>query len=305
MGTGIGIITPPGYLTTLGVGNLIANDLLTDAAYVMLQPSVNTNVPAPTSLGVQTVPIYDPSMYVGAQVVMGVTGSATLEVVTISAVVPGVSFTADFSFVHSAGEPIRGATFPVRQATDPLFTQVEMLGYLSTAFNDFLLDSPLVYAVGSTAISANTQSGPLPADSLFPVRAALNSYPLRETSQSNLDSLHYNWVQSTHKTPRAYFRDKLPQQTVGVWPIPTSNIALEVVYAQRQAALLGLGDGFLLPDPYCLYPLCRALSFAFSKDGEGRNPTLAKYFASRYEFGVQLSKMLLDLVNDPNPETGA
>jgi hypothetical protein len=289
---------------TPGVGYLIANDLLMDASYIMLQPCVNEVLPYAVTPGPLTISVYDPAMYVGAQLVIGSARSGNLEVITITVVTVGVSFTAVFGASHNAGEPIRGATFPVRQPTDPLFTQAEMLEYLSTAFNDYLIDSPLVYAVADTAIPANTQSGPLAADSMFPVRAALTSYPLRETSQSNLDSVHYKWTESAPSTPRVYFRDKLPTQTIGVWPTPSSAISLEVVYAQRQATLLGLADGFLLPDPYCLYPLCKALSFAFSKDGDGRNPALARYFETRYLFGVKLSKMLLDVVNDPNPDIG-
>jgi hypothetical protein len=54
-----------------------------------------------------------------------------------------------------------------------------------------------------------------------------------------------------------------------------------------------------VPDCLTQYILYRTLSFAFSKDGEARNPGLAKYFASRYQFGVKVCKMLSDIINDP------
>jgi hypothetical protein len=78
-----------------------------------------------------------------------------------------------------------------------------------------------------------------------------------------------------------------------------NNLSLECVYAQRQAQTMGWGDGWLVPDLFTIYILYRTLSFAFSKDGEARSPGLAKYFQSRYEFGVKVSKMILDVVNDP------
>jgi len=48
--------------------------------------------------------------------------------------------------------------------------------------------------------------------------------------------------------------------------------------------------------------LYKTLSYAFSKDGEIRNPGLAKYFQGRYEWGVKVSKMFLDSIQDPNLE---
>ena len=121
----------------LGVGYLIANDLLTSAAVNLIEPWVNTTVPgAGIAAGTVLVAQWDPSMYIGAQLLVGLIGG-DLEVVTITATNPGVSFSATFANNHAAGEPIFGATFPVRQTTDPLFTQGEMLAYLSPANPDF------------------------------------------------------------------------------------------------------------------------------------------------------------------------
>lgn len=289
---------------TAGVGYLIVNDVLTDAAFTMLQPSVNTTVPGGgIAIGAQVVPVWDPSMYPGAQIVIGGVGTSGIEVVTIVALAPGTSFTAVFANVHSAGEPIRGATFPVRQTTDPLYTQAEMLAYLADAFNDFLLEVPLVYEVDPAVVVNPTQQNvALPADSMFPVRVASAGYPLRETSQSNLDSTFYRWNTAGLSQPMVYFRDKIPLQNIGVWPRAGNTTNLEVVYAQRQAQPLGLADGFLIPDPFVMYPLYKTLSYAFSKDGEARNPGLAKYFLSRYEFGVKVSKMLLEAINDSSSQ---
>lgn len=285
-----------------GVGSLIANDLLTDASYKLIQPSVNLTVPAAgINIGAQTVNVYSPAMYVGAQIVVGVI-NGDLEVVVITAVVVGVSFSAVFANAHAAGEPILGATFPVQSLADKLFTQDEMLAYLSTAVNDFLTDCPLVYNVATVAVAPTAQNASLPADCMVPMRMAVNNYPLRETSQANLDSMNYRWQIEAATGPVNYFRDKTGLQKFGIAPRANNTTPVECLYQQRQPGVMGLGDGFLLPDPFLLYPLMLTLSYAYSKDGESRNPGLAKYFENRYSYGVKIANMFLEAIMDSNLE---
>lgn len=281
-----------------GVGFLIANDILSDIAAALYEPVVLTAVPVGgITAGTRTVPVWDPAMYVGAQIIVGVNGNDA-EVVTISAVSVGVSFTAPFANTHVAGEAIVGATFPVRQPTDPFFLQSEVLGYLSTALNDFLRDCPLAIAVADVTVLATQQTTALPADCMEPVRVGAYNVPLRETSQSNLDAMWYGWTQTAASGPRAFFRDKAGLQKVGIYPRANNATPLEVVYRQRSEQLLGLADGFILPDPFMLYPKYRALSMCYSKDGEQRNPGLAKYWAQRYDMGVKISTMFLEAISD-------
>jgi hypothetical protein len=240
-------------------------------------------------------------MYIGAQLRVGVIGG-NLEVVTITNTIPVGSFTATFVNSHAAGEPIFGATFPVRQTTDPLFTQAEMLAYLSTALNDFLTDCPLVYNIEDLTVAPAAQNAALPPDCLFPVRMAAFGYPLRETSQSNLDAMDYRWQIQAASEPYTYFRDKTALLTFGIWPRANNTTEIECVYAQREAQVIGLGDGFLIPDPFLIYVKYRVLGFAYAKDGEMRNPGLAKYYQGRYEFGVKVSNMFLAAIQDPNLE---
>ena len=286
-----------------GVGFLIVNDLLSSVSYSLFEPVVNTLVPAGgISAGAQTVAVFDPAMYVGAQIIIG-KGTENIEVVTITAVVAGTSFSAVFADTHVAGESIIGATFPVRMPTDPLFTQPEMLAYLATAYSDFLLDCPLVYEIDDAiTVVATKQIAALPSDCMVPMRIATDNYPLRETSQNNLDGYDFRWQQQEAIQPRAYFRDKVGLQNFGIWPRQNNNVICEVVYQQRGPETFGLADGFSLPDAFLLYVKCRLLSFAYSKDGEARSPALARYWDSRYQFGVKVSKMLLGVIEDSNVE---
>ena len=283
-----------------GSGFLIANDRLTDAAFLLIQPSVSKTVPVGgIAMGSQTVLVWDPSMYVGAQIIVGTVQSSDVEVVTITATVPGVSFTAVFTNPHLVGEPIYGATFPVRNPTDQLFTQSEMLANLSTAQNDLLTDIPLLYFVADITVPPMAERTLLPSDCQFPVRVAYNQYPLKETSKVNLDGTNFLWTQQGLSEPTNYFRDKVPLQNIGIWPRAGNTTPLEVVYATRGPQVLNLADGFAVPDPITIYILYRTMAFAFSKDGEMRNPALAKYFQSRYDLGVKALKMYLDILNDP------
>jgi hypothetical protein len=84
-------------------------------------------------------------MYSGAQLVVEQPGNATQEVVTVLTVPSPTTFTANFANAHAAAAPVWGATFPTQQATDPIFTQAEMLQYLSRAQNEFLTAVPCFY----------------------------------------------------------------------------------------------------------------------------------------------------------------
>jgi hypothetical protein len=84
-------------------------------------------------------------MYAGAQLVVEVPGNAAQEVITISSVTNATQFVADFANNHAASAPVWGATFPTQEATDPIFTQAEMLQYLSRAQNEFLTAVPCFY----------------------------------------------------------------------------------------------------------------------------------------------------------------
>jgi hypothetical protein len=286
-----------------GIGYLLVNDILTDVAFALVQPSVNTVVPGGGfAAGAQTVNVFDRSMYVGAQILVGVLGT-DLEVVTITAVNVGVSFTATFANAHAAGEPILGATFPVRQISDQLFTQAEMLTYISNAVNDLLADCPLIQQIVDLDIAPTEQITALPADSQKPLRVAAYGLPLRESSQSNLDSMDYTWNQQAQATPYVYFRDKVGLQNIGTWPVMGNTTPIEVIYEQRSATLLGLADGFIVPDPFLLYAKYKTLAYAYSKDGEQRNPGLAKYYTDRYAFGVKICSVFLEVVMDPNLES--
>lgn len=282
-------------LPFIGAGYLVANDILTDVSYKLLEPVVKTVFWDDIMAGSREILTASPSIYVGAQLLCGVLGNSA-EVVTVTAVDPGVSFTATFGMNHQGGEPIVGATFPVQQsAGDQFFTQLEMLTYLSDTVNDFLVACPLVYEIFTVVFGPTQQIAALPLDCMTPARVAVADYPLRESSQSNLDGYDYRWNSQALAVPQVYYRDKIGVQNLGIWPRQANTVPTEIIYTQRGAELMGLGDGFLFPDPYTTIVKYGVLARAYSKDGEQRAPALAKFWGLKYETGVKVAKMILDI----------
>lgn len=292
----------------MATGYKIANDVLTEMAFHLVEPIVNTTV---TSIFVEgygdggygdggygdspdgpgSYVVYVPSiaaMYVGAMILVGA-HTANQEVVTIVAVGDNY-FNAVFTKVHVVGETVTGATFPVGELPDPFYTQREMLNYVANAQNDYLLRVPLIYNVVTQAFASGQQTQSMPADSIQMERVAGAGYALYEQGQSSLDLLNYSWGQQGAGMPTLWYEDRTGFMIYGLDRIPLNQFSLEVLYAQRGPATLELGGVFLLPDAFLTYVKYGALAAVFSKDGEQRDPERAQYCAQRFETGVKIGQ---------------
>jgi len=130
-----------------GWGYRTAADLLMEVSLHLSQPAVYTSLTNAVTAGAgvtATVPSTY-AMYQGALLVVEVPGNASQEVVTVITVLSPTTFTANFANNHAAVAPVWGPTFPTQQPTDPIFTQAEMLTYLSRAQNEFLTAVPCFY----------------------------------------------------------------------------------------------------------------------------------------------------------------
>lgn len=128
-----------------GLGARNVNSVLSEISYHLVEPIVISQLSAPVLAGPQTVAVANVNaMYVGAQVICD-TGANT-EIITLTAVGAN-TIAASFAYSHLANAPLSGATFPIQEATDPIFTQLEMLGYISRAQNDFLEAVPCIFAL--------------------------------------------------------------------------------------------------------------------------------------------------------------
>jgi hypothetical protein len=118
-----------------------------EISFHLCHPTVYTSLTANVAAGAaQTATVVNTyALYPGAQVVAGAIGSVGIEVVTVISVTDATHFVANFANPHVIGVTIWGPTFPEQQPTDPIFTQSEMLQYLSRAQNEFLTAVPSFY----------------------------------------------------------------------------------------------------------------------------------------------------------------
>jgi hypothetical protein len=150
----------------------------------LCQPAVYQALASPITAGagVTATVTTTAAMYPGAQLLAGASGASDTEVITILSVPNGTQFTANFANNHAAAEPVWGATFPVQYQTDPIFTQSEMLGYLSRAQNEFLVAVPMFYQRFFQNISTNVIVQSLPANAVLLDRIAASQVNIPITS---------------------------------------------------------------------------------------------------------------------------
>jgi hypothetical protein len=162
------------------MGNLIANDLLVQASFMLLEPRVNTTLGTAVSPGSATVtPGSMLGIYAGALLIVG--SGSTQEVITVSSTT-GTQFTATFAKSHAVSDALFGATFPTGQPNMFLFTQAEMLGYLLEGQQDFLLKVRLLYAITQTGYAQSTMFYTQPSRAIRLERIARVTQPAANTT---------------------------------------------------------------------------------------------------------------------------
>lgn len=341
-----------------GWGYRIAADISMEMSFHLLQPAVYQNLPSPITAGSPvTVTVgTTAAMYPGAQLLAGPSGGSDTEIITILSVPNGTQFTANFANNHATGEPVWGATFPVQYQTDPIFTQSEILQYISRAQNEFLVAVPSFYQRFFQNVSTNLIYQNLPstavlvdriaasqldlgistlvrsgntvtltaaqphglsqyntfavvgtADASFDGAFAVVSVPspttltyiqiganasttgglmqqmarLYEMTQEELTMRDRGWQVSSGSLS-SWFEDRAGLYKWGVGGKPDSNYPVELLCAIRDADVLTLLDGFMLPDVVIHGVKYLAASFAWSKDGVAQNPAMAEFCMKRY-----------------------
>src|SRR5208282_6189905 len=158
------------------MGLLLPINTLIDISYSLVEDVVNTQVnPSGVAVapGIQTVtPGSMLAIYQGAQLVCG-TG-ADIEVIVVLSTTTA-TFSANFANTHPANDSLIGATFPSGQGDSiPLWTQSEMLSYLSEAQNSFLLAVQPIYAIGTQALTMGRFIYPQPSDAIRMERVSIS-----------------------------------------------------------------------------------------------------------------------------------
>jgi hypothetical protein len=109
---------------------------------------------------------------------------------------------------------------------------------------------------------------------------------LLEVSQSELSMQNPQWMSQFQTALKSWYEDRTGLYQFGLGGKPSSNFPIEVLCSVRDTGVLQPTDGFLVPDPMLHYVKYKALEYAWSKDGEQRNPQMAAYCKSRYDRGV-------------------
>ena len=269
---------------------MIADNILQNVSYHLVETYVNTTLEAPVAPGFQTAtPGSMNGIYAGAQLIVG--SGPTQEIVTVF-IINATTFEAAFVNSHDPGEAVFGATFPSGQLSDtapfPLFTQVEMLGYLADVQNEFLLKVRPIYFVNQQPITTGTRFYTQPADCIRIEHISVESVALRNTTQDDLDLDNPGWP--SQSGPVAYwFQDAINNQMYGFKFTPAVNDAAELWYSQRAAQTLALTDTLLVPDVFAGALKFGVLARCFAKDGEQRDPYRADFCDKMFKFWLALA----------------
>lgn len=285
------------------MGALLPYMTLLDVSYSLVEDVVNTQVNPQSAFAAGTQTVTPGSMlaiYPGAQLVCG-TG-ANVEVITVTSIGP-TTFTAVFANAHAATDPLVGATFPSGQTDNiPLWTQAEMLRYLSGAQNAFLLAVEPIYATAQQAMTANKFIYPAPTDAIRMERVSIvdttttppTAYELWDESENSLDWQNAMWMtDTTQQTPQYWFQDKTGVQNFAVAPPPQVGCTATIFYSQRGSTSLGLLSPYLVPDVMVFALKWRVLALALSKDGENRDLDRARFAQQWFELACVVSKKFL------------
>lgn len=279
------------------------NDILLDVSYALIERLVNTKIQILSgSSGLVTISPLPGGMfgiYPGAMLFVGT--PANVEAVTVIALVPNIfggGFTAMLQNTHVVGEPITGVTFPSGQPLAPLFTQQEIIGYISDAQSDFLLSVRPIYNIVDMAVVAGQRFYPQPSDCIRLERVAINPDPtsysgvtmdLYETSQASLDLSDPNW-QGNQGLPAQWFRDDIADSQYGYAPLPSAAYMAELWYSQNITATgIILTTPLLVPDLFAHVLKYSVLAKCWTKDGETRDPMRADYCERRVKMITMLA----------------
>ena len=279
---------------------LLVNDVMLDIGYALLQTPVNTTLGTNVSAGIATAsPGSMVGIYMGAILVVGANGNADQEAVTVASVTSS-TFTATFANAHPNTDPILTATFPSGQTDNYLFTQAEVLGYLTDAHQDFLLKVRPIYATGSVTLQVGKKVYAAPSNSIRVEHASIvnttatppTAQHISNVAQTDLDLMQYAWEQSSDRT-EYWFQDQINTQTIGFGPIPQVGNNVSLFYSQNAITALTLTSNFLVPDPMTVALKWRVLSVCYSKDGEMRDPRKAAFAQQFYDMLVLASQKFM------------
>lgn len=280
------------------------NDILEAVSRALVEKTMNSTLAGSISSGTQSPLIVDPAIYVGAMLIVGY-GTANQEIITVTAI--GTSgFTATFAKNHNGGEVIKGCTFPSGQVNQynssnissgatvaPLFTQAEILDYVRVVQADFLERTRHIYNVATVNFLTGNPMASVPADCIRVERADIGGTFLWPVSRTELD---LSGTSAPSQGPTSWYQDKLDTGKIGINQTPPVNLAVEVIYSQKNTATPLLTDALFVNDIFWPALKYGVLEKCFNKEGETRDPRKAAICAKKYGRWVQFGQMLMGAI---------
>ena len=126
---------------------------------------------------------------------------------------------------------------------------------------------------------------------------------LYESSQEQL-SLNQPWWGTTNGTPKQFFEDRSGVYGWGVVPPPDSNYWVELLCSVRGSEGLNLLSSFQIPDCFVYAVKWLSLSYAWSKAGIQRSPTMERFAKGKFDHYCLLADRFLRAVMEQTGKAG-
>jgi hypothetical protein len=165
---------------------------------------------------------------------------------------------------------IQGQKFSIYNAPDPSFDGAFVVGTVLSTTS---------WSYNQVGPNATTNGG-----------AAILWLRLYLTSQEELSIQNPFWRNQNITQIRSVYEDRTGNYQFGVDGKPATNLPIEILVSIRDTDTLAMTDGFLLPDPLIGGVKWKAMEYAALKDGEQRNPLVAKFAGMQFERWVRATE---------------
>lgn len=185
------------------------------------------------------------------------------------------------------------ATFYLTAADDGAYwNTTEVNTWLNEGQIDFATRTLSVREAKPIPLTTGTALYDLPAKTIRILRVTHDKKPLYQENEPRLDRLEPTWESATAGSPRAYLYGLDGAEKIKFYPAPDATAAaktLTVNVALIPAELTLDTDVSKIPSEYHHALVLYALSRAFLKDGDTRNPEKAAIFNQQYNDQVDLA----------------
>lgn len=183
--------------------------------------------------------------------------------------------------------------FQLMAADDGTYwSPTEVVTWLNDAQSDFASRTLSVRESTTIPLTTGTAVYTLPSKTIRVLRVVHDDRPLYRENEPRLDRLTPNWMSATAGSPSSYLHGLEGSTKLRLHPAPDSTAAtnpLGVIVAKTPTDLAADADVSEIPVEYHHALVLYALTKAYLKDGDNRNPEKASIFWQQYMDQVELA----------------